>query len=46
MARSLSRELVIPLAVFGVNTSICSNWRTTAEPKYVIDAPIRGMIAS
>ncbi len=33
MARSLSREFVMPLAVFGVYTSICSNWRTTAEPK-------------
>ena len=46
IARNLSRELAIPLAVFGVYTSICSNWRTTAEPKYVIDAPIRGTIAS
>ena len=25
IARSLSRELVMPVAVFGVNTSICSN---------------------
>ena len=33
IARSLSREFVIPLAVIGVYTSICSNWRTTAEPK-------------
>ena len=31
-ARSLSRELVMPFAVFGVYTSICSNCRTTAVP--------------
>jgi hypothetical protein len=36
----------MPLAVLGVNTSICSNWRTTAVPKYVIEAPMRGRIAS
>jgi hypothetical protein len=24
--------LAMPLAVLGVYTSICSNWRTTAEP--------------
>ena len=33
VARSLSREFVMPFAVFGVYTSICSNWRTTAVPK-------------
>ena len=33
MARSLSRALAMPFAVFGVYTSICSNWRTTAVPK-------------
>ena len=31
--RSLSRELAMPAAVLGVNTSICSNCRTTAVPK-------------
>ena len=29
---SLSREFAMPLAVLGVYTSICSNWRTTASP--------------
>ena len=45
-ARNLSRALEMPFAVFGVYTSICSNWRTTAVPKYVIEFPIRGRIAS
>src|SRR6218665_2816998 len=46
LARTLSRELAIPFAVFGVYTSICSNCRTTAVPKYVIELPIRGTMAS
>jgi hypothetical protein len=32
--------------VFGVYTFICSNWRTTASPKKVIEVPIRGSTAS
>ena len=44
--RSLSREFMIPMDEFALNTSICSNCLTTAVPKYVIDAPIRGSTAS
>ncbi len=44
--RSLSLELAMPWAVFGVYTSISSNWRTTAMPKNVIDAPTRGTMPS
>ena len=43
--RSLSRELTMPVDELAQNTSICSNWRTTAVPKYVIEAPIRGRTA-
>ena len=42
----LSREFAMPLEGVGVYTSICSNWRTTASPKNVIDAPMRGRTAS
>jgi hypothetical protein len=44
--RSLSREFAIPIEELAQNTSICSNWRTIAVPKYVSEAPIRGRIAS
>ena len=44
--RNLSREFAIPVEVFGVYTLICSNWRTTARPKNVIDVPIRSSTAS
>ena len=44
--RSLSREFAMPVEEFAQNTSICSNCRTTAIPKNVMDAPIRGSTAS
>jgi hypothetical protein len=31
---------------FSVKTPICSNWRTTAVPYIVIEAPMRGITAS
>jgi hypothetical protein len=44
--RSLSRELRMPFEELAQKTSICSNCRTTAVPKYVIEAPMRGSTAS
>ena len=42
----MSRELAMPIGEFAQNTSICSNCRTTAVPKKVIEAPMRGITAS
>ena len=44
--RSLSRLTLMAVAVLRQNTPICSNWRTTAVPKWVMLAPMRGMTAS
>ena len=44
--RNLSRETAIACDELSVNTPICSNCRTTAVPKKLTDAPIRGMTAS
>jgi hypothetical protein len=42
----LSRATLIACDGLTQNTPICSNWRTTAVPKNVTDAPIRGITAS
>ncbi len=44
--RSLSRELAMPTEELTQKTPIWPNWRTTALPKYVIEGPIRGRMAS
>ncbi len=44
--RSLSREREIATDSLTGNTPIISNWRSTAVPYWVTDAPIRGITAS
>jgi hypothetical protein len=46
MARSLSRERAMATEWLSTGTPIMSNWRTTARPYVVIDAPMRGMTTS
>ena len=44
--RSLSRAELIAYDELSENTPICSNWRTTAVPNALIEAPMRGITAS
>jgi hypothetical protein len=46
IARSLSRERAMATAWLSTGTPIMSNWRTTARPYWVTDAPMRGITRS